>query len=154
MAVDRDPEPFIERLRNGTLAVPVHVVGMVQTDGEKSDSIQLSKDCSTWISIPASMIEEISLLGAQKCKDHKHEVAGIHLKEPQTEEGAVYARLITEQVATPSSSWPPARSVNDKYVPVPGGCASCYRDAYRACGNYDYECVKDFLRNVCPECSG
>lgn len=152
MSVDRDPSQFIERLRLGTLAAPVQVVGMVRAADEDSDSIQLTRDCSMWVSIPASMIEEISLLGTRKCKDHMHHVAGIQFKEPQTEEGVVFARLITEQLANP----PIARGIGggpDETPPGVGSCYGCVHGCYVACGGYDYSCYSNCIRTWCPECN-
>jgi hypothetical protein len=153
MGAVREPRQFIEDLRRGALAVPVQVAGMIRAAEENSDSIQVTRDCSSWVSIPASMIEEINLLGTMKCKDHNHHVASIRFKEPQSEEGAVYARLITEHLVTPPTPRKGDRHVsNDGYVP--GGCAACLRDCYRHCGGYDPECVRDYLMSYCPECAG
>nr|GLK33620.1 hypothetical protein GCM10017611_04620 [Rhodococcus wratislaviensis] len=154
MSVDRDPSQFIESLRRGSLAASVQVVGMVQAADENSDSIQLTRDCSMWVSIPASMIEEIRLLGTQKCKDHMHYVAGIRFKEPQTEEGTVFARLITEQLATP----PITRGIGgggDEEPPGAGSCHGCVHACYVQCGGYDrYDpwCFRECIRTWCPEC--
>ncbi len=118
---------------------------MVKPGDNGTDYIQLSRDCSTWIAIPISMIEEIRFLRIKKCQDHKHEVAQIRFKEPKSEEAAVFARLITVTLT---------RGVDfggeDDFGPS-GGCLRCMRGCHRDCGN-DFFCFSNCLRTWCPEC--
>lgn len=145
MASMGDPRDFLDRLRSGKLAPAVEFAGMVKPGDEKTDYIQFSRECLTWIPIPISMIEEINLLGVKQCRDHKHEVAQIRFKEPKSEEAAVFARLITANLTR-------GPDFGDDEGAGPGsGCLTCMKGCRRHCGD-DYFCFSNCLRTWCPEC--
>jgi hypothetical protein len=88
------PREFLDSLRNGALATPTEIVGMVRASEEDDGDLQFSLDCASWVSIPIDLVEHAVSLGPTPCKDHSHHTARIRLKEPQSEEARVFARLL------------------------------------------------------------
>lgn len=64
-------------------------------DGDKS-SLHFAPgvNCSQWLAVPLIAIEEIEPLGAVPCRDHKHDLVLIQLKQPTTPEAQFLSQLL------------------------------------------------------------
>jgi hypothetical protein len=125
------PREFLDKLRSGTLAEPVEVVGMVREIEGDDESLEFSVDCARWISIPIEMVESVHSLGVMPCKDHTHHGARVRLKEPQSDEATVFARLLGHRSNGPAMSGPIAP------MPVDPDVIRCRRECYDTYTDWD-----------------
>jgi hypothetical protein len=81
-----EPFEFIQRLSANDLPDndAVTIAGIVKHDAGTTEVIQFSASmsCERWLTIPASMIENVTHLRNAKCKDHQHPLVKIRLKQP------------------------------------------------------------------------
>src|SRR4249919_1517869 len=50
--------------------------------------------CQNWIRIPMTSIEAIDLLNFVPCDDHNHPLVLLRLRQPETDEGRLFASLV------------------------------------------------------------
>lgn len=96
------PSEFIQKLAANDLPDDdeVTIAGLVKHDAEVADVIgfSTSMSCENWLTIPVSMIADITHLRIVKCKDHRHPLVKIRLKRPsaaQSELGFLFG-LVAE----------------------------------------------------------
>jgi hypothetical protein len=80
------PSEFIQKLSANELPDndDVTIAGLVKHDAEAGDVIgfSTSMSCENWLAIPTSMIADITHLRNVKCRDHRHPLVKIRLKQP------------------------------------------------------------------------
>ena len=89
---------------------PISRTGLVDPDIESgSEEIRFAPgtQCSKWIEVPLSMIDEVDHLGNQLCDQREYPHVRLHLK-PTTEEGRVLANLL-QRGTEPVPMTPPTR---------------------------------------------
>lgn len=81
-----EPSEFIQKLSANDLPDndEVTIAGLVKPDTETGEVIgfSTSMSCENWLAIPTSMITDITHLRNVKCKDHRHPLVKIRLKQP------------------------------------------------------------------------
>ena len=97
-----EPYEFLERLRRDDISPPVVLFGMVKLPEGDDDYLFFAHGyaCENWIRIPRNSIERIDLVNFVPCDDHKHPLVFVVLKQPETDEGRLFASLAQR---TPSS---------------------------------------------------
>jgi hypothetical protein len=90
------PDEFLERLRRDDISPPVVLYGMVKPVEDSDDYLLFAHGyiCKNWFKIPLSSIENISVLSLVPCDDHEHPFVILLLKQPETEEGRLFASLV------------------------------------------------------------
>lgn len=91
---------------------PISRTGLVDPDIEGgSEEIRFAPgtQCSNWIEVPVSMINEVDYLGNQLCNQREYPHVRLHLK-PTTDEGRVLANLLQRETG-PEPMTPPTRPV-------------------------------------------
>jgi hypothetical protein len=99
---------------------PISRTGLVDPDIESgSEEIRFAPgtQCSNWIEVPLSMIDEVDYLGNQLCNQREYPHVMLHLK-PTTDEGRVLANLL-QRGTEPGPMTPPTRPVPPPPVPPP-----------------------------------
>lgn len=80
------PSEFIQKLSANDLPDndDVTIAGLVKHDAEADEVIgfSTSMSCENWLAIPTSMIADITHLRNVKCRDHRHPLVKIRLKQP------------------------------------------------------------------------
>lgn len=104
MTLNRDE--FLNALANGQLTPTVETeqqpatgiifVGIVKlAEGEDRHILfSPSVTCLNWFDLPVEIIEEVEPLGKIPCRDHKHDLVLIQLKEPSTPEAKLLANVL------------------------------------------------------------
>lgn len=78
------PEEFRKRLKSGELTKPIALTGLVKDDDTTDDVLMFSMDgCTSWTSIPHSLVEQVEFIRHVKCKDHMHPLVTLHLKQSE-----------------------------------------------------------------------
>jgi hypothetical protein len=99
-------------------------------DGDE-DSIMFARagDCSAWVKVRASQIDDVKLLHTVRCKDHAHPLVHLFMKEPQTIEGKTFGALANLHSALPPTGSAPlmAHQVVNASAGPPGS-TNCYFD--------------------------
>jgi len=73
----------------------VELVGMVKPASDEG-LIKFSRaGCESWVDIPTSLIKRAKHIGQQACKDHRHPIFRITLKQPEGSEAQALAALLT-----------------------------------------------------------
>ncbi len=75
---------------------PVIQTGMVDPAKSSDEEVSFAPgtECSNWIKVPVSMIEEVDYLRNQRCGREEYPYVRLHLKSPGTKEGdAVFQAL-------------------------------------------------------------
>jgi hypothetical protein len=91
---------------------PISRTGLVDPDIESgSEEIRFAPgtQCSNWIEVLVSMINEVDYLGNQLCNQREYPHVRLHLK-PTTDEGRVLANLL-QRGTGPEPMTPPTRPV-------------------------------------------
>ena len=90
-----DPDEFVGRLKRDEIVVPIVLYGMVKPAEDDDDYLLFAHGyaCKNWFSIPLSSIQNISVVSIVPCDDHKHPLVSLALKQPETEEGRLFASL-------------------------------------------------------------
>jgi hypothetical protein len=91
-----EPYEFLGRLKQDEISAPIVLYGMVKPAEDSDDYLLFAHGyvCENWFRIPLSSIENISVLSFVPCDDHKHPLVSLVLKQPETEEGQLFASLI------------------------------------------------------------
>jgi hypothetical protein len=80
------PSEFIQKLSANDLPDndDVTIAGLVKHDAEANDVIgfSTSMSCENWLAIPTGMIADITHLRNVKCRDHRHPLVKVRLKQP------------------------------------------------------------------------
>jgi hypothetical protein len=87
---------FAKRLSEGKLKEPIVRIGMAKKHHDSPDTILFAeRGCEDWISIPISIIEQVTFLQTVPCRDHRHPLVMIEFKEPPAgnEAASVFAEL-------------------------------------------------------------
>lgn len=91
-----DPYEFLGRLKRDEIFVPIVLYGIVKPAEDNDDYLMFAHGnvCKNWFRISMARIENISLLSFVACDDHKHPLVSLVLKQPETEEGRLFASLL------------------------------------------------------------
>jgi hypothetical protein len=95
------PEEFVAKLRSGDLetSTSLRLIGMVkEADDEQHLLFANGTSCETWTRLPLAMVEDIELGDMVPCQDHSHPLVRLRIKEPSSEESAVFAALAKAQL--------------------------------------------------------
>jgi len=102
-------QEFAKRLSTGQLKKSIVKVGMAKTNDDSPNTILFAEGrmCAEWISIPVSVIEQVTLLGNVTCRDHEHPLVAIRFKEPdpKNETARVFAELVRRGPHTQPVQW-------------------------------------------------
>jgi hypothetical protein len=102
---------------------PISQTGLVDPDierGSKEIRFAPGTQCSNWVEVPVSMIDEVDHLGNQPCNQREYPYVTLHLK-PTTAEGRVLANLLQRGTGPglPGPMTPPTRPVPTTPVSPP-----------------------------------
>jgi hypothetical protein len=91
-----EPDEFLDRLKRDEIYPPILLYGMVKPAEDDDDYLLFAHGsvCENWFRIPLSSIENISVLFVVPCDDHKHPLVSLVLKQPETDEGRLFASLV------------------------------------------------------------
>jgi hypothetical protein len=91
-----EPYEFLGRLKQDEISAPIVLYGMVKPAEDSDDYLLFAHGyvCENWFRIPLSTIENISVLSFVPCDDHKHPLVSLVLKQPETDEGRLFASLV------------------------------------------------------------
>jgi hypothetical protein len=131
------PYEFIDRLKGDEIRLPFVLYGMVKP-AEDSDEYLLFAHgyvCENWIRIRLNTIETVELINFVACKDHTHPLVLLVLKQPETDEGQLFASLVFRDQET------------TKAKGTPNPCRDCVRRCYEYID--DPTAFRDCVRN-CP----
>lgn len=99
-----NPEDFLKKLTQGDISIPVAFSGMVKTSKTAKDAILFSSEqCSNWVEIPTTLIENVELVDVVPCKDHTHPYVNISFKKPKSAEAEVFLKLAAAYAASAAS---------------------------------------------------
>jgi len=104
-------QEFARQLAQGKLNEPIIKIGMVKKPDDSSNTILFAESgCDDWVSIPISFMEQVTFLRNVPCRDHRHPLVMIQLKEPEpgNESASVYAALARRNMPMTSSPTSPA----------------------------------------------
>jgi hypothetical protein len=98
---------FVEKLKSEDFgSASLVYTGMLKNAEDDQHLVFANNmDCSNWTEIPIDIIENIEFMQLVPCKDHKHPLVRMTIKEPTSEEAKMFASL--------------ARSVSSKSVSGP-----------------------------------
>jgi hypothetical protein len=90
------PDEFIDRLKRDELSQPTVLHGMVKAADDSDDYLLFAQGivCQNWLRIPMASIEAIDLLQFVPCDDHTHPLVLLRLRQPETDEGRLFASLV------------------------------------------------------------
>ena len=137
-----EPFEFIQRLSANDLPDndAVTIAGLVRQEAGTTEVIQFSAStsCERWLTIPVSMIENVTYLRNAKCKDHQHPLVKIRLK-PSDAPGSDVAFLLGLVSELQRTAARLALSKTDGQV-IPYDFEDCYTlisngNVYVCCGN-------------------
>jgi len=91
-----EPQEFLDRLKRDEVSPPIVLHGMVKPAEEDTDDLLFAPGqvCENWVRIPLSSIENVTVLSFVPCDDHKHPLVSLVLKQPETDEGRLFASLV------------------------------------------------------------
>ena len=91
-----EPDEFLDRLKRDEIYAPIVLYGMVKPAEDNDDYLLFAHGsvCENWFRIPLSSIENISVLTVVPCDDHKHPLVSLVLRQPETDEGRLFASLV------------------------------------------------------------
>src|SRR4051794_8059173 len=91
-----EPYEFLDRLRRDDISPPVVLFGMVKLPEGDDDYLFFAHGyaCENWIRIRLNTIDRIDLVNFVPCDDHMHPLVTIVLKQPETDEGRLFASLV------------------------------------------------------------
>jgi hypothetical protein len=105
----------------GAASAAKHVfTGMIKPAAD-DESIMFAQpgDCSKWIKIAASHVEDIEFLHVVNCEGHTHPLVQLFMKEPGSAEGKTFAALAQLHSTPPKS--PPAQPIAPHLVSMAAG---------------------------------
>ncbi|MFF4148017.1 hypothetical protein ACFY0A_43725 [Streptomyces sp. NPDC001698] len=87
------PEEFLKNLQSEDRTFPI--TALIKPSDDTSDTflISIGFTCDDWIAIPSSRISSIEQQFLAPCKDHEHPFVTIHVKQPESNEGRLYASI-------------------------------------------------------------
>ncbi len=90
------PNEFLDLLKRDEIHSPITLHGMVKPVEDDADHLLFAQGqvCQDWISVPLSSIETISVQSSVSCGDHAHPLVSLELKQPETDEGRLFAALL------------------------------------------------------------
>jgi hypothetical protein len=90
------PEEFLDRLKRDELSQPTVLYGMVKPADDSDDYLFFAHGsvCQNWIRISMTSIEAIDVLNFVPCDDHNHPLVLLRLRQPETDEGRLFASLV------------------------------------------------------------
>ena len=90
------PYEFLDRLKRDEIRRPVVLSGMVKPAEDDDDYLLFAHGsvCENWIRIRLNSIETIEFLNFVPCDDHTHPLVLLVLKQPETDEGQLFAALV------------------------------------------------------------
>ena len=92
------PEEFVAKLNAGDVAPPLVFIGILKPGGDDHHlSFAIGTSCDAWTELPLEMIERIELIDVITCQEHTHPLVMLFVKEPQSDEAMVFARLAKSQ---------------------------------------------------------
>lgn len=179
------PEEFVAKLKTGDVAPPLWFLGILKPGADDQHlSFAIGTSCDSWTELPLELIESIEFIDVITCGDHAHPLVRLFVREPQSDEAMVFARLAKSQrpgraqsppPGGPGHGWPqpqaprawwpdrdyfPTRGVaprlggNTLVNASPESCAACWRFCRELTTTPDFD---DFLwcLNFCgPLCPG
>jgi hypothetical protein len=109
--------------------------GMIKPAENDDTTILFARanDCTRWVPIPTSQIENIEFVQMMPCRDHQHPFVKLFLKQPESAEGRTFAALAglpSEPVGQPHQlhhALAPAPMLSAA-VPAQPGATPCYFD--------------------------
>ena len=144
---------LIRSLNEGEQLSPgVSLRGFVKSaEDDEHISFSPGTTCRTWISIPASIIGDVEVLGTRTCKDHEHPLVNITLLTPDDPVAAALYHLLEASTSTsPLTSLDPAllrfagsagptRLISQEadFNECQEGCFSTYNAWGEACNTYE-----------------
>ena len=89
------PEEFLDRLKRDEMRRPIVLHGMVKPAEDDDDYLLFAHGsaCENWIRIRLNSIETIEFLNFLPCDEHTHPLVLLVLKQPETDEGQLFASL-------------------------------------------------------------
>jgi hypothetical protein len=86
---------FIDRLRRGDTLTPFRLSGIVKLDPVESSQMHfaIGTACENWIAIPVDLIETIAVEDIVTCGGDTYPLVQLELKEPASDDGAVFATV-------------------------------------------------------------
>jgi hypothetical protein len=94
-----EPSEFMDRLRRDEISRPTVLFGMVKYIEDDHDYLMFAPGyvCENWMRILLSSIETIDFVDFVPCDDHTHPLVFLQLKQPETEEGRLFASLAQQR---------------------------------------------------------
>jgi hypothetical protein len=131
------PDEFVGRLKRDEIRVPIILYGMVKPAEDSDEYLMFAHGsvCENWIRIRLNSIETIELQDFISCDGHAHPLVLLVLRQPETDEGQLFASLVFRDQET----------MKAKGTPNP--CRECIRMCYKYID--DAETFRDCARN-CP----
>lgn len=76
--------------------VPLALIGLAMKS-RTVNSIDFAPGarCGKWVTIPVALIDKIDHFQKVSCNDHEHDYVRVHFAAPTTDEGKVFARLVS-----------------------------------------------------------
>ena len=97
-------QEIVRNLSEGKLKDPIVKVGMAKKAEDSSDAILFADggSCDDWISVPVSVMEQVTFLRNVSCRDHQHPLVMIQFKEPDPKNptASVFAELARRNART------------------------------------------------------
>ena len=150
-------QEFAKHLSAGQLKKAIVKVGMAKKSEDTPDTILFaeSRMCDEWISIPVSIIEQVTFLTNVTCRDHGHPLVAIQFKEPaaKDEPARVFADLARQRSHTQPMQSRRGRGRGDQQ---PSYCTDLCAYHFTECLYYGwgiYECAERFGRCL-SRCGG
>jgi hypothetical protein len=139
-------QEFANSLSTRQLKRSIVKVGMAKKSDDSPDTILFveGRKCGEWVSIPVSIIEQVTLLGNITCRDHVHPLVEIRFKEPENETARVFAELARRGPHT--QPVPPSKFARANRAQG-FGCTDDCSEEFRWCVMNDrdiYECIEFF----------
>jgi len=110
-------DAFFESLQQDKLltAVPITLTGMVKKSEGKERTIEFAPggNCSSWVTVPVELIEDVEVLKTVPCRDHAHPLVQLKLKTQNTPEGKVLSSILQAMQSS--------RGGTQAMPPSPGG---------------------------------
>jgi hypothetical protein len=86
---------------------------MDEHPGASSFQFSPGTSCSSWITIPSSIVSSVDHLGTLSCGDHQHELAHVYFGRPASQEARIFHDLLRQQ---PSAHAVPITSAPAEFV--------------------------------------
>jgi hypothetical protein len=123
-------EEFLQKLRDDQITAPILFTGMVKKTDDATDHILFTHaaDCTNWIRIPVTSIENVEILDVVPSKEHTHPLVNLRIKKPQSTEGLLFLAL-AQQSRVPGMM--PRHRIAD-----PADAGACFDRYLRLCNKW------------------